>query len=226
MNPRYSRNITTLSLDENESLQHKKVCVIGCGGLGGYVIMELGRLGVGSITAVDGDVFDQSNLNRQLFSDEAVLGQGKAKVTCEKMSVINSLVKVKPIHSLLTAENCDTIIAGHDVVVDALDNLDTRKILQRCCSKLNIPLVHGAIAGWYGQVCTILPSDTIFDIILNNQSKGIETKLGNPSFTPAIVASYQVAETVKLLINRGEILQNKLLMINLLDNEFEIISFD
>ncbi len=223
MSERYSRNISSLSLEESKSLADKSVCVVGCGGLGGYAVMQLGRLGVGHITAADGDVFEDSNLNRQLFSDETVLGKSKALVTAEKMASINSEITVSPKNVLLTKENCPEIIAGHHVVIDALDNLDTRRVLERSCAELNIPLVHGAIAGWYGQVCTILPGDNIFDIIFNAQNKGVETKLGNPSFTPALVASYQVAEAVKLLINRGELLRKKLLMINLLENEFEVI---
>ncbi len=223
MSNRYTRNICTLSREENEALAEKRVCVVGCGGLGGYAVMQLGRLGVGHITAVDGDVFEESNLNRQLFSDETALGRSKALVTSEKMTEINSQVVVTPKNLLLTRDNCEEILRGHHVVIDALDNLDSRRILERCCAGLNIPLVHGAIAGWYGQVCTILPGDNIFDIIFNAQNKGVETKLGNPAFTPGLVASYQVAEAVKVLINRGELLRKKLMMINLLENEFEVI---
>ena len=76
---RYERNIGTLTPEENEKLQTFRVCAVGCGGLGGYVIEELARLGIGHITAVDGDVFQDSNLNRQLFSTEEVLGKSKAE---------------------------------------------------------------------------------------------------------------------------------------------------
>ena len=79
LSSRYNRNRMTLSPAENQKLREQKVCVIGCGGLGGFIIEELGRLGVGTITAVDGDVFDPTNLNRQLLSTETLIGQGKAE---------------------------------------------------------------------------------------------------------------------------------------------------
>lgn len=88
---RYSRNIATLSIEENESLSKRKVCVIGCGGLGGYIIEMLGRLGVGHITAVDGDVFEESNLNRQILSDVEVLGVKKALIAQKRNMAIHPL---------------------------------------------------------------------------------------------------------------------------------------
>jgi molybdopterin-synthase adenylyltransferase len=117
------------------------------------------------------------------------------------------------------------IIAGHDIVVDALDDIETRLFLQKLCEELNIPLVHGAIAGWYGQVTTILPGDRTLDFIYarKKESKGVEKELGNPSFTPAHVASIEVGEVVKLFIKRGELLRNKILFINMLDNDYDIV---
>ena len=223
MNDRYSRNMNTLSKEENERLKGFKVCVIGCGGLGGYAIELLGRLGIGFITAVDGDEFDATNLNRQLLSTEEILGQSKALAAQERMKKVNSEVTVNPIRVFVTDENCAEIISGHDVVVDALDNMITRRLLEKHCETLNIPLIHGAIAGWYGQVSTILPGDrTLQKIYPSNENKGAEVELGNPSFSPAMVASIEVAEVVKVLFGRGEILQNKLLTIDLLNQEYEV----
>ncbi len=223
MKDRYNRNMNTLSPEENERLRSFKVCVVGCGGLGGYVIELLGRLGVGFITAVDGDVFDATNLNRQLLSSEELLGSSKAFAAPERMKKVNSDVTVHPIQVFVTEENCDEIISGHDIVVDALDNMTARRLLEQHCEKQNIPLIHGAIAGWYGQVSTIMPGDrTLQKIYPPNENKGAETELGNPSFSPAMVASIEVAEAVKVLLGRGEILRNKLLTIDLLNQEYEI----
>lgn len=222
MKDRYKRNMNMLSREENESLKNFKVCVIGCGGLGGYVIELLGRLGIGTITAVDGDVFDETNLNRQLLSSEAVLGKSKAFTAQERMKIVNSEIILLPIQTFVVEENCDEIISGHDVVVDALDNMTARRLLEEHCEKCSIPFVHGAIAGWYGQVSTILPGDrTLQKIYPSNENKGVETELGNPSFSPALVASIEVAEVLKLLLKRGELLQNKLLTIDLFTQEFE-----
>lgn len=222
---RYSRNIGTLTPDENESLKNTRVCVIGCGGLGGYIIELLGRMGVGTITAVDGDVFEESNLNRQILSDEKVLGIPKATAAQRRMKLVNSQVTIHPITERFTMENGRDILSGHHVIVDALDNIPSRMVLQDLCEALNIPFVHGAIAAWYGQVSTIFPGDkTLHKIYPDAQTKGIETQMGNPSFTPALVASIEVGEVIKILIDRGNLLRNKLLYINLLEHEFEMIN--
>ncbi len=223
---RYERNAATISESEQDKLKSSSVCVIGCGGLGGHVISLLGRLGVGKITAVDGDVFEESNLNRQVFCDEKTMGQKKAFVVCEKMKEINSDVCVNAVCVKISADNAKQILAGHDVVVDALDNVSTRRIVAEVCAWLNVPLVHGAIAGWLGQVSVVVPNDNLFDKIYpQGIEKGFETLTGNPSFTPSVVASIQASEVVKLLLNKGEPLCSKLLAINLLENEFEIIQF-
>lgn len=226
MEKRYERNMNTLSPQENNELKDFKVCVIGCGGLGGYVIELLGRLGIGTITAVDGDVFDETNLNRQILSTEGLIGKSKALAAKERMATVNSLVTLKPIHEFVTRENCDSIIEGHHIVVDALDNLDTRKLLEEACEVLKIPLVHGAIAGWYGQVAVIMPGDRLLQKLYSDSSnKGMETELGNPSFTPALVASLEAAQTVKVLLGKGEQLRNKMLVIDILEHNYEIFEF-
>ena len=222
---RYIRNISTLSMEENEKLKDFKVCVIGCGGLGGYIIEMLGRIGIGYITAVDGDVFDESNLNRQILSDEDSLGMGKAKKAKIRMKKINSSIYVNSVEDLIDKTNCEKIIKEHHLIIDALDNIKTRFILQEECKKLNIPLIHGAIGGWYGQVSTIFPGDDTLDIIYKNKEE-LENKLGNPSFTPANIASIQVSEAIKVLLGKGETLSKKLLLIDLLYNEHNLIEFN
>jgi molybdopterin/thiamine biosynthesis adenylyltransferase len=223
---RYSRNVATLSIEENDSLAHKKVCVVGCGGLGGYVIEMLGRLGIGHITAVDGDVFEESNLNRQILSDVEVLGQKKAVIAKERMSKVNPLIKVYPVVERLNKENGRDIIGDAEVVVDALDNIESRLVLEELCQELKVPLVHGAIAGWYGQVSTILPGNKLLNRFYETKElHGAEKVYGNPSFTPALVASIEVSEVLKLLIGRGELLSNKMLLIDLLRQEYDVIEF-
>lgn len=221
---RYSRNISSISHDENKILQSSTVCVIGCGGLGGYIIEMLGRLGVGYITAVDSDIFEVTNLNRQIFSDEISVGKSKALTAVKRMRIVNSHIEVTPVIAYVDESNVDEILSGHDLVIDALDNIKSRLVLEKACRELKIPLVHGAIAGWYGQVCSIFPGEnTLSKIYATGMSKGMEKQLGNPAFTPALVASTQVSEAVKILLGRGELLRNKLLFLDLLNNEFVMI---
>lgn len=221
---RYLRNQNSITVEENKILNKSSVCVIGCGGLGGYVIEFLGRVGIGKITAVDGDVFEKSNLNRQILSDESSIGNKKAIKAKERMSKVNSEIIVEPITEMLTEDNGNYIIKGYDVVVDALDNIKTRLLLQRLCEKEGIPLVHGSVAGWYGQVATILPGDRTLDkIYRGNIDKGIETELGNLSFIVANIASIQGCEAVKVILGKKTILAHKILMIDLLNMEQQVI---
>jgi molybdopterin/thiamine biosynthesis adenylyltransferase len=216
----------TLSSEENDKLKNYKVCVIGCGGLGGYVIEMLGRIGVGFITAVDGDVFQESNLNRQILSDTHSLGKSKSIAAKERMMNVNPLIEVNCVNELLTKENYPEILKGHDVIVDALDSIDARLMLQDACEGLNIPLVSGAIAGWYGHVTTVYPGDKTLNIIYGKKvGKGVEAKLGNPSFTPALVASIEVSEVIKVLIGRGELLRKRILFIDTLNQDYEVIEY-
>lgn len=228
---RYDRNRGVITEAEQQALRGKAVCVIGCGGLGGGVIENLTRLGVGRLTIVDGDVFEESNLNRQVLSHEENLGRGKAEEGAAQMKRINSQVDVQSLQLRVDGDNCRGVIAGHDLVVDALDNVQSRLILEDACEAEGIPLVHGAIGGWNGQAAVVLPGSRLLHQIYGGADEqdgavSPETvKQGNPSFTPAIVAGIQAAEAVKLLLGREGALENRLLMMDMLEHEYEIIDF-
>ena len=190
------------------------------------MIENLVRIGTGRITAIDGDVFEESNLNRQVLSNEADLGRPKAEEAAEQMKVINSEVTVRPVVEFVKADNARRLVAGHDVVVDALDNISSRKILEAACEAEGIPLVHGAIAGWNGQVAVIMPGDRIIEMIYSgDEDKGSERETGNPAFTPAVIASMEAAEVIKILLGRDGVLRNRMLMADLLNHQYEIVDF-
>mgnify|MGYP001058899801 CR=1 FL=1 len=221
---RYIRNENMLSSKENSSLRNFRVAVVGCGGLGGHILEMLARLGIGHITAIDGDVFEESNLNRQLLSHPGNLGKPKASEAKIHIEKINPDVQVVARHIRMTPENAVEILEGHDLVCDALDNISSRKTLQQAAETLGIPMIFAAIAGWYAQVTTIMPGDRTLDKIYpEGLEKGAETRLGNPSFTPALAASIQVAEALKVLLKKEGVLQNKVLSVNLLDQTYEVI---
>lgn len=222
---RYDRNIGTITTEEQALLAKKSVCVVGCGGLGGGVIENLTRMGVGEITLVDGDVFDESNLNRQVLSHEGNLGKPKAVEAAEQMSRINSEITLIAIEDLLNADNAHDIIDGCDVVVDALDNVEARLVLESACEAEGIPVVHGAISGWNGQVAVVMPGSGMLSKIYQDEC-GNQDKPTNPSFTPAIVAGLQAAEVIKVLLGREGALKNRLLIIDLLEHEYEVIDFN
>lgn len=228
MPARYQRNRKSLSAADQLTLFRSRVAVIGCGGLGGYVLEELARIGVGTIIAVDPDVFEEHNLNRQLYSTPANLGSSKVQAAAARIRDVNPAVTLVPLQVPFSPENGAELLDGCRVVVDALDSISTRLKLADVCSYLNIPLVHGAIAGWYGHITTQLPGDTSLETIYPTRSapKGVEQTLGNPSFTPAVVASLQVAEVCKLLLGRGASLRGRQLQIDLLSMEMNLISLD
>lgn len=223
---RFKRNGTLVTPSEQLLLAEQRVAVIGCGGLGGYVIEMLARIGVGHLTVIDGDDFDPSNLNRQLLSTEDLVNSSKVKAAEARIHTIDQSITVKAYHDFLTADNGYDYLKGHDLVIDALDSIASRFVLEEICMALGIVLIHGAIAGWYGQVATIYPGDNLFEkIYKTNAQSGAEKKLGNPSFTPSLIASLQVAEAIKILLHKGETLHNQLLFINTLDYEMDRIDF-
>lgn len=221
---RYDRNKSLISEKEQTILSKKTVAVIGAGGLGGYLVEQMARLGIGKIIIVDNDVFEESNLNRQRFAREDNLGKSKAIEVKKAVGIINSQVEIISYKELLTFENGKTILEEADLVLDGVDNVRTRLLMQNLCKDLNIPLVHGAIAGWYGQVSVVMPGDdTLSAIYTNPNGEGIEKELGNPPFIPALVASYQVAEALKIILNKGEILRKRILYIDTLSHSTTII---
>ena len=225
---RYQRNRQGISVSQQLALFRSRVAVIGCGGLGGYVIEELARLGVGAIIAIDPDIFEEHNLNRQILSTPATLGRPKVKAAALRVAEINPAVTLIPIQAAYLPENGEEILKGANVVVDALDSIPTRLALAQTCAQLDIPMVHGAIGGWYGQVVTQFPGDDTIQRLYSQwvEGKGVEQQLGNPSFTPAVVASIETAEVCKILLGQGETLRNRKLFINLFDMQFEEIFFE
>jgi molybdopterin/thiamine biosynthesis adenylyltransferase len=180
-------------------------------------------MGVGRLILVDGDVFNDHNLNRQLFSSEENLGRTKASVAVERVRQINKMVETVPYACFATRDNLPQILSGVDVVVDALDRLPTRLVLQEVAGQLGVPMVHGAIAGGMGQVMTVLPGDAGLRALYGDgpvPEHGAEAELGTPPASPMMVAAWQVHETVKLitgagdLLREGELLRNRLLLMD------------
>lgn len=224
---RYQRNRQMLSTAQQARLFASRVAVIGCGGLGGYVLEELARLGIGHLVAIDADCFEEHNLNRQLLSTPARLDHSKVEAAVLRLAEINPAVTVRPVQALFTRDNGRELLAGAVCVVDATDNVSARLDLEAVCTELQVPLVHGAIAGWYGHVATVYPGEGGLQRLYRHWGggKGIEQQLGNPSFTPALIASLEAAEVCKVLLGLGTPLRSRQLVFNLLDMEVEEVPF-
>ena len=221
MEPRYLRNVPALTREECTLLRTKKIAVIGCGGLGGHLIDLLARLGIGSILAVDGDIFDASNLNRQLLSQVSLLGTEKARAAADRVRMVNPDVKVRSETVFLDESNALSLITGCDVVLDALDNIPSRRILSAACEQANIPYIYGAIQGWVAQAAVSMPGDHLIDTLYPEEIEIRDKSV--LSFTPALCASMQAALCVKLLTGR-DVDTGKIYYFDLLNQEFETIS--
>ena len=220
MEPRYARNIPALTEAECGLLKKKRVLVVGCGGLGGHIIDQLARVGIGSLRVVDGDAFDETNLNRQLLSSVPLLGVSKATAAKDHVRRVNPEVTVEAITDFLTEDNADCLVSGCDAVFDALDNIPSRKILARACEKAGIPYVFGAIAGWVAQAAVSMPGDALVERLFpEGVEPGDKTVL---SFTPALCAALQVSLGVQLLTGRS-IETGTVFYFDLCNREFESI---
>jgi len=220
MQSRYARNIPALSERECALLRGKKVLVAGCGGLGGHILELLSRIGVGSIIAVDADVFDETNLNRQLLSQPELIGTPKAEAARLRMAHINPDVQVQAVHAFITEENAADLISGCDAVLDGLDGIPARKLLAKACADAGIPYIYGAIRGWVAQAAVSMPGDGLVDRLYpENAALNDKSVL---SFTPALCASMQAALCIKLLCGRP-IETGRLYYYDLLDMEAETI---
>jgi molybdopterin/thiamine biosynthesis adenylyltransferase len=217
---RYLRNIGTIGMEGQIKLLQSTVAVVGAGGLGGTIIELLARQGIGRIIIIDNDRFTEQNLNRQLMSTERNLGKYKALVAAKRVAQINSAVAVTALIEKLNENNAHRLINGAQVVADALDNLPSRFAVETACRTLGIPLVHGTIAGFCGQLMTIFPEDAGLRCIYSPSDRirgqGIEMKIGNPSATPAIIAAWQVQEIVKIITGIGKPLRNCLLLLDMM----------
>lgn len=218
---RYDRN-KIFSGDQQDELGEKRAAVIGCGGLGGYAIEMLARAGVGHIRVCDGDVFDETNLNRQLFCTEAMLGEKKAEAAAARIKAVNSQIEAEAVSCNLAEENAIRILDGCHVVIDALDNVRDKLLLQKICREQEIPMIHGAVGGWFGQVTTIFPGNDTLSLIYSDDAE-VSQELGNPSFSPAMIAAVQVSEAIKVMLGSEDVLMRKLLFIDLMTNDFQIV---
>jgi molybdopterin/thiamine biosynthesis adenylyltransferase len=225
---RYLRNMGTLGPSGQLKLLKARVLIIGAGGLGGTTAHLLARMGLGTLILVDGDCFSEDNLNRQAFSSEQNIGQKKVEVIRSEILKINAAVEVETFAEVAREKELDRLIKGADVAMDALDNMSTRLLLEKVCKKERVPMVHGAVAGFGGQMTTIFPEDAGFRAFygdsLTTPESGIEVELGNLPGIVSAIASLRVQEAVKIITGLGRPLRNRLLFLDSLNGAAEMIS--
>lgn len=226
---RYVRNAGNLSTGDQLTLARSHVAIIGAGGLGAHIATTAARLGIGGMTIADPDVYEESNLNRQILATSGTLGANKAETASTVLAAINPAVHVTARPVRLTTENAAEILAAADVAADALDSIPDRMTLARACKARDIPLIHAAVAGFEGQVMTIYPQDDGLAALYGEGTAACpdgspEATLGVAAVTPALVAALQVMEMVKVLLHRGTTLRNRMLYVDLDQAAFQELS--
>ena len=218
---RYDRQILIEGFGEEgqEKLKKAKVFIAGSGGLGSPVSIYLAAAGLGTIRIVDCDNVELSNLNRQVLHWSSDIGKGKVNSAADKLGDLNPYIRIEAIKETINESNISQLVGDADVIVDAMDNLETRHLLNRLSLKKNIPFFHGAVRGLEGRVSTFIPGQTacfacMYGIALPEQKFPI---LGT---TAAIVGSIQATEVIKYITGLGKLLLNRLLVYNGLTMEF------
>jgi len=219
MKEQYIRNIGPLTQDDQAQLSTKTVLIAGLGGLGGHLLEHMLRVGVGKIIAADGDVFNRSNLNRQLLCTESVIGRKKADIAAQRAAAVNPSVKVVAVPEFITQDNCFCLLQGCDLALDGLDNVPARLILADACSRRGIPLIHGGISGWCAQISVVPPNSGLLDRIYTSGDSQPLPNAGCISPLPALCAAIQAAQAICLLCGRPAPLWGKLLLVDLLHAE-------
>lgn len=216
------RNRKAISLHQQQQLCNSHVAVIGCGGLGGFVAEELARIGIGRLTLYDPDSFSPSNCNRQINALESTLGQNKAEVTARRIVSIGTGCTPTSVAADFRGRLPEKD-ALPEVIVDCLDSIATRFELADLCNQLGIPMVHGAVSHWYGQVGVQLPGFHLPSAIFPGweQQKSAQEPPPVLSFTVATIASFQACEVTKLLLGLPSSLHNAWMQIDLKHNTYE-----
>ena len=207
---RYQRQRVLLNSLNQLRLLKAKVAIVGCGGLGGSIFEMLIRLGVGHLLVIDPDFFVESNLNRQLLATPGNLGCYKVEVAQERGKIVNPVVHIETLNQVFQSTEGRRRIAGCDLVFDALDSIPARLELAELCLEDDLMLIHGAVAGWYGQMVPVAPGSQKMALIypessLNNpdyiSESGVETLVDNLAPVVNTVAALQVVAGLKYLFD-------------------------
>ena len=218
---RYGRQIMMAGFGEagQEKLKNARVFIAGAGGLGCPISIYLANAGIGAIRLVDQDKIELSNLNRQVLHWPEDVGRLKVDSASEKLRRMNPDLKLEAIRETMDENNLYQLTEGCDVIVDAMDNIKTRYLLNKAAIDHNIPFVHGAIYGLEGRAMTIIPGKSA---CLGCVYKGIPPRARFPvlGVTPAVIGCIEATEVIKYLTGIGELLIDRILIYDGLNMKF------
>jgi len=229
---RYSRQIMIpeFGIEAQEKLKKSSVLVVGAGGLGCPVLQYLAAAGVGKVAFAEFGMVSETNLQRQILYGSDDVGKLKSIIAKNRLEHLNSLVEFEIFNLRINSENALQIIKNFDVVVDGTDNLETRYIINDACVILDKPMVHGAIYKFEGQVSVFNynggPTYRCYNPAVNESSfkNPAPAEIGTPGVLPGITGSFMANEVIKIITGIGNILSGKVMMFNILDYSFKIIT--
>jgi molybdopterin/thiamine biosynthesis adenylyltransferase len=214
----YSRQVvlSELGWKGQQKLAKSKVAVVGVGGLGTVSSLYLALAGVGQLRLIDQDTVETPNLHRQILYSLDDLHYPKAEVAAKRLEKLNPLLKAEPVSENVNSGNVEKLLAGVDIVVDGLDNMFTRYLVNRACVKLGVPYVFGAAIGIEGNLSVFAPPETgCLECLLPNMSDNdllrCDTR-GVVGATPGIIGAMQAMEAIKVLTGMGSPLKGKLMV--------------
>jgi molybdopterin-synthase adenylyltransferase len=208
---RYKRQVLLFGEEGQERLKKAHIFIAGAGGLGSPVSLYLAVAGIGTITIVDMDTVDMSNLNRQILHTDRDVGKKKTVSAIEKLHEYNADITINAIDTTITADNIHDLVGRADGIVDAMDNYPVRYLLNRVALDKKVPFFHGAIRGFYGQATTIIPnkSPCLECIFPKAPPKEVFPVVGA---TPGVIGTIQATEVIKYLTQQGKLLDSRLLI--------------
>ena len=222
---RYDRQIMIPGIGETgqEKLKKARVVIAGSGGLGSPISLYLAAAGVGTLCVIDDDKVELSNLNRQILHWDKDIGKEKTKSAHDKLTKLNKNINIETINATIDKTNVFTLVAGCDVIVDAMDNMPTRYLLNKAAIKHKIPFVHGAVSGLEGRAMTVIPGKTACIKCLYHAAPR-KTKFPVLGTTPGIIGAIQATEVIKYLTGIGMLLTDRLLIYDGLNMKFTELS--
>ena len=219
---RYDRQIMIYGFGKEgqEKLKKAKVFLAGAGGLGSPIAIYLTAAGMGTLRIADHDTVELSNLNRQVLYWEENIGKGKTDAAAAKLRKLNSGTKIETIAETITEANVADLVGDGDLIVDAMDNLPTRYLLNKTAIVKGIPLFHGAVYGFEGRAMTVLPGKTACLNCLYHGATLPEEKFPIIGVTPAVIGCIQATEVIKYIVGLGNLLTDRLLNYDALGMKF------
>lgn len=210
---KYDRQILQFGEEGQERLKAAKVFIAGAGGLGCTAALYLAAAGIGEIRIADSDVIELSNLNRQVLYREVDIGRYKAGCAVERLGELNSRIILRACNVTIDENNAGDLVGDSDLIIDAMDNFETRYLLNRVAIRKNIPFIHGAVSGFDGQATTIIPGKTpcLRCIFPNAPPVGSFPVIG---VTAGIIGVVQANEAIKYLLGMPGLLAGRLLFWN------------